>query len=57
MTNSFYKKRFHNKGHLKLATDVLNSFNPDVFNRPDVTRIKCNMTKNLELKSKLITLS
>ena len=57
MTNSFYKKRFHNKGNLKLATEVLNGFNPDVFSRPDVTRIKCNMTENLELTSKLITLS
>ena len=29
-----YQKRFHNKGHLNLATEVLKGFSPGVFNSP-----------------------
>ena len=28
------KKRFHNKGHFNLATEVLKGFSPGVFNSP-----------------------
>ena len=29
-----YQKRFHNKGHLNLAMEVLKGFSPGVFNSP-----------------------
>ena len=29
-----YQKRFRNKGHLNLATEVLKDFRPGVFNSP-----------------------
>lgn len=54
MTKIFHKKRFGNKGYLKLAIDLLNGFSSNVFNRPYVTHSKSNMIKNLELRSKLI---
>ena len=55
MTKTLYKKRFNNKGHLKLATDLLKGFSPDFFNKSYVTDSKSNMAKNLEPKSELVT--
>ena len=35
-----YLKSIHNKGHLNLATEILKSFSPGVFNRLYVTHDK-----------------
>ena len=41
-----YQKRFHNKGHLNLVTDVRKGFSPGIFNRLCVTHDKINKNEN-----------
>ena len=49
-----YKKRFHNKGSINLAKQVLKGFSPGVFNILCVTHSKSNKTdvKNLTVYGK-----
>ena len=43
---SQYHKRFYNKGHLNLATEVLKGINPGVLAASHITHQKSNMNKS-----------
>ena len=43
---SHYHKRFYNKGHLNLATEILKGINPGVSAASHVTHQKSNINKS-----------
>ena len=47
-----YQKRIHNKGHLNLATEVMNGLSPGVFNRLYITHNKNLIQRKFRTKER-----